>query len=82
MRESFEQRNSRIADEDAAMSRSFRHAEEVKSGRVTFIVEPALGTRWSVDEQSSEGRCHYSGWFASKEDAEQFVIKRKKELGI
>ena len=81
MRESFEQRNSRIASEDADMSRSFRHAEEVKAGRVTFIVEPSF-SRWSVDEQSSEGRCHYSGWFASKEEAEQFVIKRKKELGL
>jgi hypothetical protein len=74
---------SRVAMEDHAMSRGFRHDEEVLAGRVEFIVEaPSRGTRWSVDEQSSEGRRHYSSWFTSKEDAEQFVIKRKAELEI
>ena len=74
---------SRVAMEDDAMSRGFRHDEEVLAGRGEFIVEaPSRGTRWSVDEQSSEGRRHYSSWFTSKEDAEQFVIKRKAELGV
>jgi hypothetical protein len=74
---------NRVAAEDDAMSRGFRHDNEVQAGRVEFIIEaPSWGTRWSVDERSSEGRCHYSGWFASEEDAEQFVIKRKAELEI
>ena len=74
---------NRVAAEDDAMSRGFRHDQEVQAGRVEFIVEaPSRGTRWSVDEQSSEGRRHYSSWFTSKEDAEQFVIKRKAELGV
>jgi hypothetical protein len=74
---------SRVTMEDDAMSRGFRHDNEVLAGRVEFIVEaPSRGTRWSVDERSSEGRLHYSSWFTSKEDAEQFVIKRKAELEI
>jgi hypothetical protein len=74
---------SRVAMEDDAMSRGFRHDQEVLAGRVEFIVEaPSKGTRWSVDEQSSEGRRHYSSWFTSKEEAEQFVINRKAELEI
>lgn len=74
---------NRVAAEDDAMSRGFRHDCEVQAGRVEFIIEPpSWGTHWSVDERSSEGRRHYSGWFASKEKAEQFVIKRKAELEI
>ena len=74
---------NRVAAEDDAMSRGFRHDEEVLAGRVEFIVEaPSWGTRWSVDERSSEGRRHYSCWFASKEKAEQFVIERKAKLGV
>lgn len=74
---------SRVEMEDDAMRRGFRHDGEVQAGRVEFIVEaPSYGTRWSVDERSSEGRCHYSGWFTSKEEAEQFVINRKAELDI
>ena len=74
---------SRVAMEDDAMSRGFRHDNEVQAGRVEFIIEaPSRGTRWSVDEQSSEGRLHYSSWFVSKEDAEQFVIERKAKLGV
>ena len=83
MSETLSQYKSRVAAEDDAMSRGFRHDNEVQAGRVEFIVEaPSRGTRWSVDERSSEGRCHYSSWFASKEDAEQFVIDRKAKLGI
>jgi hypothetical protein len=74
---------NRVAAEDDAMSRGFRHDEEVLAGRVEFIIEaPSWGTRWSVDERSSAGRRHYSGWFASKEKAEQFVIERKAKLGV
>jgi hypothetical protein len=74
---------SRVAMEDDAMRRGFDHDEEVQAGRVEFIVEaPSWGTRWSVDERSSAGRRHYSGWFASKEKAEQFVIERKAKLEI
>jgi hypothetical protein len=74
---------NRVAAEDNAMSSGFRHDAEVLAGRVEFIVEaPSWGSRWSVDERSSEGRRHYSGWFASKEKAEQFVIERKAKLGV
>jgi hypothetical protein len=83
MSETLSQYRSRVEMEDDAMSRGFRHDREVEAGRVEFILEPpSWGTRWSVDMRSSEGRNHYSGWFASREEAEQFIIKRKLELGI
>jgi hypothetical protein len=83
MKETSSQYKSRVAMEDDAMRRGFDHDEEVQAGRVEFIVEaPSWGTRWSVDERSSAGRRHYSGWFASKEKAEQFVIERKAKLEI
>jgi hypothetical protein len=83
MRETLSQYKSRVTMEDDAMSRGFRHDDEVQAGRVKFIVEPpTFGSRWSVDEQSTEGRRHYSAWFANKEEAEQFIIDRKAELEI
>lgn len=83
MSETLSQYKSRVGMEDDAMSRGFRHDTEVQAGRVEFILEPpTFGTRWSVDERSSEGRSHYSGWFANREEAEQFIINKKLELGI
>ena len=84
MSETLSQYKSRVSQDDEAMSRSFRHAEEVKAGRVVFVIEPPANPkgRWSVDEQSSKGRLHASGWFANEAEAEQFIIKRKLELVI
>ena len=44
MKETLSQYKSRVAMEDDAMSRGFRHDQEVQAGRVEFIVEaPSWG---------------------------------------
>lgn len=80
MRESTSQYKSRVSLEDSAMSRGFDHDIEVKAGRAIYTIEPSRWrSSWSVLEKTSAGQSHFSGWFESKEEAEQFIID--KQLG-
>jgi len=67
MRETTEQRNSRIANEDAGAHTAYAHAEDFFNGLATYEIEPSFGTSFSVKQITPHGQL--SGWAKSYEDA-------------
>lgn len=77
MRETLEQRNSRIASEDAAAHSAYQHAKDFFNGLATYEIEPSKNGGFFVFQRTPHGqRC---GDTKTLEQAEQKIAEWKAD---
>jgi hypothetical protein len=76
MRESAQQRNSRIANDDTGAHSAFGHAQDFFSGLATYSIKPTIGG-FSVCEMTPRGQV--SGWAKTQAKAEAMVQEWKNK---